>query len=78
MFGDKTDRLGQVLTEEQLIMVGRIISCKTGYRMRVNALKEYYNRPEIAEALEQKGWNPDALAYSTITNHDRHRDTQED
>ncbi len=68
MSSNSKQKLGQVLTQKQLIKVQRIISCSLGDEQKVNALREYYNRPIIERRLKRKGWNPDMLAYVTISN----------
>ena len=60
------DRLRTVLTKKQLAKVTAIVNSKVGSHMRLEALKEYYNKPNVSKRLNRMGWNPDTLAYSTM------------
>ena len=66
MYRNNQETLGQILTLEQLIMVERMLSCSR--TQRVQALKEYYRRPPIAESIRGAGWDPETLAYMTALN----------
>ena len=77
MSWNTTERLGSVLTREQLIRVEWILSCDAGKNRRLDALREYFRRPEVSNGIKESGWDPYTLAYTAITNHDRQRDTQE-
>lgn len=64
---EKNERLGRVLTREQLIRVEKIMSCDKGSEQKLSALKEYYSRDEIKEHINSRGWDSVVLAYSTLS-----------
>ena len=74
---DTNERLGQVLTREQLIKVERLLSCTTGKHQRQSALWEYFRNPDVSKTIRESGWEPRTLAYVTASSYDRQRDTQE-
>ena len=77
MSWDTTERLGSVLTREQLIKVERILSCDAGKNRRLEALREYFRQPDVSNSIKESGWDPYTLAYIAIANYDRQRNTQE-
>ena len=71
------ERLGKVLTREQLIKVDRLLSCSTGKYQRVSALLEYFRRPDVSVTIKESGWEPRVLAHIIMHNYDRQRDPKE-
>lgn len=65
----QNERLGQVLTKKQIRRVEQIMNCKLGKDQLINSLKEFYNEPIVSRRLKKKGWNPEVLAYMTVTNY---------
>tara|TARA_R100000700_G_C3115397_1_gene106627 strand:- start:46 stop:210 length:165 start_codon:yes stop_codon:yes gene_type:complete len=49
------DRLRTVLTKKQLAKVTTIVNSKVGSHMRLEALKEYYNKPQVSKRLSRMG-----------------------
>jgi len=62
--------LDQILSEEQHIRVKRMLSCDAGKEMRLNALKEFYRRPDVADNIIKSGYDTNLLAYLTIINYE--------
>ncbi len=71
------ERLGKVLTREQLIKMERLLSCNTGRQQIQSALLEYFRRPDVSKTIRESGWEPRMLAHVIIYNYDRRRDPQE-
>tara|TARA_Y100001963_G_scaffold125455_1_gene177068 strand:+ start:3394 stop:3633 length:240 start_codon:yes stop_codon:yes gene_type:complete len=65
-----TERLGEILTREQLVKVEQILSCETGRNKRMDALKEYFRRPDVSSEIRESGWDPYTLAYLSALSFD--------
>ena len=68
MFRNTETKLGKLLTQEQLIMVERILSCNEPRRLQ--AVRENYRRPDVLKNIKAAGWDSDLLARITTINHD--------
>ena len=68
MFRNTETKLGKILTQEQLIMVERILSCTEPRRLQ--AVREYSRRPDVLKNIKAAGWDSDLLARITTINHD--------